>query len=92
MKQTVILLVFMSALCSKAQTGKLKPVLYDGIAVAGYVNKGAFLNFAGPGLKRSKGHSQFMLGMLPSLRFKKDLATPQCVCYTCTRRGLYVYV
>ena len=50
--------------------------MFGGIIVAGYVNKGAYLNFGGPGLKLSKGSSHFMLGMFPSLRFKKDHATP----------------
>lgn len=76
MKQTIILLLLINSFCSNAQTAKVKTALFDGIVVAGYVNKGAYLNFAGPGLKLSKGHSQFMLGMFPSLRFKKDRATP----------------
>ncbi len=45
---------------------------YDGTMIAGYVDKGAFLNFMGPNVNFNKGASRIVIGMLPSLRFKKD--------------------
>ena len=46
--------------------------LYKGYAVAGYVDEEAFLNFTGPNINYSINESTFTLGMLPSLRFRKD--------------------
>ncbi|MBL0912603.1 MAG: hypothetical protein IBJ09_09540 [Bacteroidia bacterium] len=51
---------------------KVKPALFDGSVIVGYVDKGAFLNFTGPNINMSIGRSRIVLGMLPSLRFKKD--------------------
>jgi hypothetical protein len=48
----------------------IKP--FSGIFVSGYVDNGAFINFTGPNLSFSKGKSQFLVGMLPSLRIKQD--------------------
>ncbi|MGQ3013729.1 MAG: hypothetical protein ACT6QS_08490 [Flavobacteriales bacterium] len=69
-----------SSLCAQNNTTdstakthpKVKPALFDGTVIAGYVDKGAFLNFTGPHVNVSIGKSRIMLGMLPSLRFKKD--------------------
>ena len=47
-------------------------VPFSGIFVSGYVDNGAFINFTGPNLSFTKGKSQFLVGMLPSLRIKKD--------------------
>jgi hypothetical protein len=44
----------------------------NGAIVVGYVNDAAFLNFTGPSLKLQKGQSDWMIGMLPSLRMKED--------------------
>jgi hypothetical protein len=54
---------------TKAQT---KAVLFEGIITAGYVDHGAFINCAGPGVKLIKKPYLFMLGLLPSLRIKED--------------------
>jgi hypothetical protein len=51
--------------------------LFDGIAIMGYVDEGAFINFTGPNLSLSSNNSKFILGMLPSLRFKEDKKTPK---------------
>lgn len=51
---------------------KVKPALFDGTAILGYADKGAFLNFTGPNVNVNIGKSRIVLGMLPSLRFKKD--------------------
>jgi hypothetical protein len=58
------------------QTTKPTFALWDGALVMGYVDQGGFLNFTGPNVSLSKGHSKWMLGMLPSLRFKEDPSTP----------------
>jgi hypothetical protein len=52
-----------------------KVVFLEGILVAGYVDQGAFINFAGPAIKFSKKPIVMLLGLLPSLRIKKDKAT-----------------
>lgn len=51
---------------------KLHATLCDGFIMAGYVNEGAYLNFGGPALKLTHKPFSFILGMLPSLRFKED--------------------
>lgn len=48
---------------------------YWGTILGGYVDQGAYVNFAGPSLGYSFGKSQILIGMLPSLRFKKDPGT-----------------
>jgi hypothetical protein len=48
---------------------------FSGIIVTGYVDNGAFINFTGPNLNFTKGKSQFLVGMLPSLRIKQDSGT-----------------
>ncbi len=47
----------------------------DGTIIVGYVNNGAFLNFSGPNINFSAKRHKMILGMLPSLRFKKDSST-----------------
>ncbi len=51
---------------------QLTASLWDGMAVAGYLDRGAFLNFGGPGIKWVRKPVCVILGMLPSLRFKQD--------------------
>jgi len=64
----------MNVFSLKSQTEKVKLTLYEGIAVAGYVDQGAFLNFTGPNISIAVRKTKIMLGMLPSLRFKQDLS------------------
>lgn len=45
---------------------------FDGTVIVGYIDKGAFLNFMGPNINFNQGGSRIVIGMLPSLRFKKD--------------------
>jgi hypothetical protein len=45
---------------------------WDGMVVAGYVNDGGFVNFGGPSIRFIKRPFAVSLGMLPTLRFKKD--------------------
>ncbi|MCF3109727.1 hypothetical protein LL912_13180 [Niabella sp. CC-SYL272] len=48
--------------------------LWDGMVIAGYVDKGAFINFGGPAVKWTHKPFCISLGMLPSLRIKEDKA------------------
>ena len=68
-----MLLLSIAVFNVKAQTEpKVKLVAWDGIIVAGYVNKGAFVNFGGPSIKFIKKPYGIGLGMLPSFRIKED--------------------
>ena len=57
---------------SYSQAEKIKLSALGGYMIVGYANRGGFLNFLGPSLTYSTEHSKFALGMLPSLRLKKD--------------------
>lgn len=50
---------------------------YDGVIVVGYVDRGGYTNFTGPNINLTRGDSRFILGALPSLRYKKDNSTPK---------------
>lgn len=66
-------IIFLSGLCFSQETGsKMKVSFFDGIAAAGYVDHGAFLNFTGPNISMKHRGAKFILGMLPSLRIKED--------------------
>jgi len=79
MKAKVFFVLFfcLSGTALLAQDTGLRVAAYEGIVVAGYVDEGAFLNFTGPNINLRKGHARFVLGMLPSLRFKEDRSTPK---------------
>ena len=49
-----------------------KATLFEGVIVAGYVDNGAYINCAGPAIKFSKKPLAVLVGLLPSLRIKKD--------------------
>ena len=57
---------------SQEKDSKLNVSFFDGIAVAGYVDHGAFLNFTGPNINFTHKNTKLMMGMLPSLRIKQD--------------------
>ena len=61
----------------QAQGTTVTPKWAEGIVVAGYFDHGAYLNFAGPGVKFSHRSVTLMAGMLPSLRFRKDEGSPR---------------
>lgn len=66
-------IIFLSGLCFAQETGsKIHVSFFDGIAAAGYVDHGAFLNFTGPNISMKYKEAKFILGMLPSLRIKED--------------------
>lgn len=60
---------------SQENDSKIKVSLFDGIAVAGYVDHGAFINFTGPNVNFKHKNTKLMIGMLPSLRIKEDQST-----------------
>ena len=62
---------------AKSQESKVDFALFDGIAIVGYVDEGAFVNFTGPNVSLTSNNSKYILGMLPSLRFKEDKGTPK---------------
>ena len=67
----------LNALKTNAQEPKVDFTLFNGIAIIGYVDDGGFLNFTGPNVTLSSNESKFILGLLPSLRFKEDTKTPK---------------
>jgi len=64
--------ILISGLCFSQENPKIKAYLFDGVAVAGYVDHGAFINFTGPNISLTRKNIRFILGMLPSLRIKED--------------------
>ncbi|SHL60323.1 hypothetical protein [Chryseobacterium polytrichastri] len=65
--------ILISGWCfSQESTPKIKAAFFDGVAVAGYVDHGAFINFTGPNISVTHKDVKFILGMLPSLRIKED--------------------
>ncbi|SMD07152.1 hypothetical protein [Pedobacter nyackensis] len=83
-KKSIYLFVSLSllALTARSQSNAVqtKATLFEGVIVAGYVDKGAFINCTGPAIKFSKKPFAVLLGLLPSLRIKKDkvaAAAPQ---------------
>jgi len=79
-KQAILfikLILFLPAIKTYGQSSETRKsgiILTEGILVTGYADKGAFLNFTGPGLKFSKKPGVVILGLLPSLRIKEDKA------------------
>ncbi len=61
----------------EAQTTQVQFFAADGVIIAGFVDKGAFLNFSGPGINISRNDSKFHLGLFPSLKFKEDHSSPK---------------
>jgi len=49
-----------------------KASLFEGIIAAGYVDQGAYINCTGPTIKFTKKPFSVLIGLLPSLRIKKD--------------------
>ena len=55
---------------------KVRVAIFDGVITGGYVDGGGYLNFTGPNINLKYKSSKFILGMLPSLRFKQDESKP----------------
>lgn len=56
----------------QAQAKKASVTIWDGMAIAGYVNDGGFINFGGPTVKLIKKPWVFGFGILPTMRIKED--------------------
>jgi hypothetical protein len=49
----------------------------QGYIVSGFVDNGGYINFTGPNFNLTRGKSQLVVGMMPSLRFKQDNSEPR---------------
>ncbi len=74
MKKLIGFALIFASISNFAQenNSKVNVSFFDGIAVAGYVDKGGFLNFTGPNVNFVHHQTKIMFGMLPSLRIKED--------------------
>lgn len=73
------LLMLCAGVNLKAQSAegiKTKAQLFEGLVVAGYLDRGAFVNCTGPAIKFSKKPYCLLLGLLPGLRIKEDQVAP----------------
>ncbi len=77
MFKLVFLWLFLSPSTSLAQKPKLKVSGFEGMILVGYVDNGAYSNFTGPSIQFTFEKSKFLLGALPSLRYKKDDSHPK---------------
>ncbi|WDF68323.1 hypothetical protein PQ465_18775 [Sphingobacterium oryzagri] len=55
-----------------SQEKQIRASLFEGTVVAGYVDRGAYLNCTGPGVKYIHAKKVFLLGLLPGIRMKED--------------------
>jgi hypothetical protein len=55
-----------------AQNKSASVTVWDGMAIAGYVDHGGFVNFGGPTVKLIKKPWCFGFGILPTMRIKED--------------------
>jgi hypothetical protein len=72
MKALLFYTIILASTACFAQSEKVKFSAFDGHIIAGYVDNSAFINFTGPNVRYSIQESQFVLGLLPTLRFKQD--------------------
>jgi len=77
MKNILLPMFSLCTMLSFAQKENVEFTFYDGLVIIGYVNNGGFLNFTGPNINATYKNSKFILGMLPSLRFKEDIGKPK---------------
>ena len=62
----------LSRVNAQGASKKLSLSLWDGMAVAGYVNKGGFVNFGGPTVRFIKKPITAGFGILPTMRIKEE--------------------
>ena len=69
-----LLLISSPCIAQQASNAPSKPFLlvWDGLAVVGYVNRGAFINFGGPTVKLIKKPLSVGFGILPTMRIKVE--------------------
>lgn len=70
MRLFIVFILICNICCAQYQ--RVEASIGKGIVVAGYVDNGAYINFTGPSLDFVFEKSNFIVGMLPSLRFKED--------------------
>lgn len=63
---------FNTVIAQNTTVKKATVVAWDGMAVAGYVNKGGFVNFGGPTVKFINKPFSIGFGILPTMRIKED--------------------
>ena len=68
----IAVFAFNALAAQNATPTKAKIVGWDGMAVAGYVNNGGFVNFGGPTVKLIKKPFSIGFGILPTMRIKED--------------------
>jgi hypothetical protein len=68
------IVIFSCIITNAQEAAPKKPVLaaWEGMAVAGYVDKGSFVNFGGPTVKLVKKPWTIGFGILPTMRIKED--------------------
>lgn len=67
-----MLFLFQSVTAQNKADKKTKILVWDGMAVAGYVNHGGFVNFGGPTVKLIQKPFSIGFGILPTMRIKED--------------------
>jgi hypothetical protein len=73
MKQSIFLLILIASIQNSfSQDKKISASLWDGVAVAGYCDEGAFVNFGGPSIKYISKPVSIGFGVLPSMQIKED--------------------
>jgi hypothetical protein len=73
----LFIFVFIQSSICLGQESKINVSAYDGVVIVGYVDNGGFSNFTGPNINFVYKQSKFIVGALPSLRYKQDNSTPQ---------------
>lgn len=68
-------LAFLCSIFSSIAQPSIKSSVFDGIIVTGYADRGMYVNCTGPAVKLSKKPFSLMIGLLPSLKIKKDNST-----------------
>ena len=59
-----------------AVRSQTKAVLFEGVMIGGYVDKGGFINCIGPSVKLNQKAYTIFAGLLPSMRIKEDKVAP----------------
>lgn len=66
------MVIFMLRGVAFGQEAKLTTSIFEGVLVGGYTDRGVYLNCTGPAVKYPAKSFSIMLGLLPTLKFKKE--------------------
>lgn len=80
----IMLLLAMITTAAHAQDKKISTNIFDGIVLAGYTDRGAYINCAGPAVKYARQKWTLMVGLLPSIKIKKDTSPVKNAAFTPT--------